>query len=224
MEVRRLHSRPHMAARRSSAAEIEGWSHSALDPLEKSDEYEVTRTEAGSSSVARALFAIRSRLRDDWEDSESPYHDTADDMPVTPHTAETMPAPAPAKSDIRMLGGSEDPSSADAFTVYVDALREPAVEVEARTIPPPRQRRETVLMPMRPRQPTLPMIDRPLQTPATPPSAIVPMSQRAPAVQKHSTPDSVPPRPFRGSGAMLLLAFGIGMALAALVVVVLGAL
>jgi hypothetical protein len=217
-----------MAGRRNSAAEFEGWSHSPPDPLEKSDEYEVTRTDAGSGSVARALFAIRARLREDAEDrdAEDPTDDEMVVLVPPQHAIETIPAPAPgpspAKSDIRLLGPKEE-SGADAFTVYVDELMA-AVEIEARTVPPPRSRRETLVMPTRPRQPTLPMIERPLQTPATPQAAIVPPVQRTASMRRQSAPDSVPPAPFRGSGAILLLAFGIGIALAAVMVLVLGAL
>jgi hypothetical protein len=245
--VRRLHPSRHMGGRRSSAAEIEGWTVQPFAPLESNDgDEEVTATEVGSTSVARALFAIRERLR---VDELEPAPDKA------PSRTEvvTMPVPAPPESDIREIAGTEKPDR-DPFAVYVDKLMEPAIEVDraaerdadrvayqaadAPTLPPPRARKETVKLTAPLRQGTLPMIDPSLlPAPATAPPTDATAAMTAPAkesvrstVPSNSAPRSrfpfpppqpsmepiAPPHPFSVRTASV--GFAIGVVLAALIV------
>jgi hypothetical protein len=106
----------------------------------------------------------------------------------------------PPHSDIRRIGSTMTDADEDPLAVYVDALRQPAVEIA------PRARRATMVMPMRPRQTTLLMIDRPSAlSPATPPMAMVPRARKAPIAE--------PPLPgrFRGAAPILLFVFGAGL-------------
>jgi hypothetical protein len=151
------------------------------------------------------------RLRADWDDRD-------DEGAV-----ETVPAPP--QSDIRRIGGRRHAPDEDPLALYVEALNGKATSEasEARTLPPPRARRETVKLsmpippatPMRPRQQTLVMIDRPLATPATPAAAIV-VRKRA-----RDAPERPLPVPFRGTAPVLLFAFAVGMFLAGIIAFVL---
>jgi hypothetical protein len=142
------------------------------------------------------------------------------------HTLEpTEPPPTSPPSDIRMIGGQRHRSGDDPLAMYVEALSEPAIETEARTLPPPRHRRETVKLtmptpgPMRLRQATLLMLDRPLRSP--PPSD--PLCPATPAMailvprRERGAPEKAPPAPFRAAAPVLICAFVAGIALAAVI-------
>jgi hypothetical protein len=139
-----------------SAVDIDGWIRTALEPLEPiEDDERGGNTEVGSTSVARALIAIRDRIKAD-EDAQNA-------IPT---------APPPPQSDIRRIGSTLADRDEDPLALYVEALG-------------PRARRETVKLTMRPRQMTLVMNDRPrahanVLTRSTPPMTMVPVARRAP--------------------------------------------
>lgn len=184
-----------------SAADIDGWIRSALEPLESPDDDRGGNTEVGSASVARALISIRGRTRIEDDAQES--------IPT---------APPPPHSDIRRIGSTMSDPHEDPLAVHAGALRLPAVEIEPRTLAPPRMRRETMKLPppMRPRQATLLMPDRPSAlTPATPPMALTPSRRPSPEPRGAIAPP--PPSPLRGSVPLLVFAFAIGILLSGIV-------